>query len=56
MRVINIIWKFGTGGIAKCFLTYATLGSADRDIDVVCVCIDPKGCTYDRKPLFAVGA
>ena len=56
MRVINIIWKFGTGGIAKCFLTYATLGSADRDIDVVSVCIDPQGCTYDRKPLFAVGA
>ena len=29
MKVLNVIWAFGTGGIGKLFLTYAALGEYD---------------------------
>lgn len=48
MRVLNLIWKFSTGGIGKCFLTYATLSSADNNICVTSACIDPQNCNYTR--------
>lgn len=51
MRILNLIWKFGEGGIAKCFLTYADMGDADSSIEVVSVCIDPQDCDYDRSAL-----
>lgn len=51
MKILNVIWKFSTGGISKCFLTYAALADVDEKIDVVSVCIDPQNCVYDRKPL-----
>lgn len=56
MKILNLIWKFGTGGIAKCFLTYASLGEVEQDIEVVSACIDPQNCNYDRKPLLSIGA
>lgn len=56
MKILNLIWKFGTGGIAKCFLTYASLGEVEQDIEVVSACIDPQNCDYDRNPLLSIGA
>jgi len=55
MKILNLIWKFGTGGIAKCFLTYAVLGKVQEGIEVFSVCIDPQNCDYDRKPLEGAG-
>lgn len=55
MRILNLIWKFGEGGIAKCFLTYAAMGDADRHIHVVSACIDPQNCDYDRSALRKIG-
>ena len=31
MKVLNVIWAFGTGGIGKLFLTYAALGEYDSN-------------------------
>ncbi|WP_337381209.1 glycosyltransferase [Phocaeicola coprophilus] len=56
MKVLNLIWKFGTGGIAKCFLTYATLQDTEQSLKIISVCIDPQNCNYDRKPLKRIGA
>ena len=56
MRVLNLIWKFSTGGIGKCFLTYATLSSADNNICVTSACIDPQNCNYDRNNLKQINA
>lgn len=55
MRVLNVIWAFGTGGIGKLFLTYATLGKFDPGLQITSVCIDLLNCVYDRKPLEEVG-
>lgn len=51
MKILNIIWKFSTGGIGKCFLTYAALAEVDSTVEVKSLCIDPQNCIYDRKPL-----
>lgn len=55
MKVINLIWKYGTGGIAKCFNTYAQLGDVDNDVHVLSICIDPQCFDYDRQPLYDLG-
>lgn len=55
IKVINIIWAFGTGGIAQLFKTYATLGDFDTDLSVTSVCIDLINCDYDRRPLRQLG-
>lgn len=51
MKILNVIWGFGTGGIGKLFLTYSTLGKSDPNLDMSSVCIDLQNCEYDRKPL-----
>lgn len=56
MKILNLIYKFSTGGIGKCFLTYASLGDINKSINVVSACIDVKNCNYDRKPLEEIGA
>lgn len=56
MKVLNIIWKFGTGGIAKCFLSYAALSNVDEKIRVISVCINPINCECDKTPLVKIGA
>lgn len=48
MKVLNILWKFGSGGIARCFLTYAQLADSDSNVEVVSVCINPRGYVYDK--------
>lgn len=48
MKVLNILWKFGSGGIARCFLTYASLADAGGNVEVVSVCINPRGGAYDK--------
>jgi len=55
MKILNLIWKFGTGGIAKCFLTYAALDKGQEGLKVFSACIDPQNCDYDRKPLEGIG-
>lgn len=55
MKVLNVIWAFGTGGIGKLFLTYAALGEFDPDLQITSVCIDLQNCEYDRKPLKEAG-
>ena len=56
MKILNVIWKFSTGGIGKCFQTYARLHDVDKDVEVVSVCIDPQDCAYDRTALKAMEA
>lgn len=58
MKIFNFAWKFGEGGISKCFLTYAKMGDLDKKIEVFSVCIDPKDINYDRdfEPLHKIGA
>lgn len=56
MKILNIIWKFSTGGIGKCFMTYSRLHDVDQNVEVVSACIDPQNCTYDRKPLKDINA
>lgn len=48
MKVLNILWKFGAGGIAHCFLRYASLADADDSVEVVSVCMNPRGYVYDK--------
>ena len=55
MRVLNVIWAFGTGGIGKLFLTYDALGEFDSGLQITSVCIDLQNCEYDRKLLEEVG-
>ena len=55
MKVLNVIWAFGTGGIGKLFLTYAALGEYDLELQISSVCIDLQNCEYDRKPLTEAG-
>ncbi len=55
MKVLNLIWGFSLGGIGKCFLTYAGLGSVDSRLDIHTACIDlSMGC--DLSPLRKIGA
>ena len=56
MKVLNIIWKFTTGGIGKCFLIYDKCSEVDNDVKVISACIDPINCKYDRKPLYDINA
>lgn len=56
MKILNIIWKFSTGGIGKCFMTYASLADIDKSVKVISVCIDPQNCSYDRTPLRGINA
>lgn len=56
MKVLNILWGFSTGGIGKCFLTYAALGDADPDVEVKSVCIDILNREYNRNPLNEINA
>lgn len=56
MKILNLIWKYGTGGIAKCFGTYARLGDVDPSVEVLSVCIDPQDAEYDRSGLVRMGA
>lgn len=51
MKVLNIIWKFTTGGIGKCFLTYSQAEDKTNNVNVISACIDPINCTYDRDAL-----
>lgn len=51
MKILNIIWKFTTGGIGKCFITYSQAGDVKKNINIVSVCIDPNNCDYDRTAL-----
>ncbi len=56
MKILNFIWKFSTGGIGKCFMTYAALSDVDDSMQVVSACVDPQNCSYDREPLKRTGA
>ena len=56
MIILNLIWKFSTGGIGKCFQVYDKMGEERDDIKVVSVCIDPQNCQYDRTALVEMGA
>lgn len=56
MKVLNIIWKFTTGGIGKCFLIYDKCSNVDNDVKVISTCVDPINCEYDRKPLYDINA
>ena len=56
MKVFNLIWGFSTGGIGKCFLTYASLGGVNPKVEVTSVCIDIQNREYDRKPLHEIDA
>ena len=49
MKVLNVIWAFGTGGIGKLFLTYAALGEYDLELQISSVCIDLQNCEYGPK-------
>lgn len=40
MKVLNILWGYSTGGIAKCFLTYNRMGEACSGIEVRSICIN----------------
>lgn len=51
MKILNILWGFGSGGIGKCFLTYNRLGESCEGINVHSVCIDIRNRTYDRTAL-----
>lgn len=53
MKILNLIWKFTTGGIGKCFLSYAQCSNIDNDIDIVSTCIDPQSFNYDRSALIS---
>jgi len=56
MKVFNIIWGYSTGGIGKCFLTYAALADVNTNIKVKSVCIDIQNREYDRSSLHKIGA
>lgn len=56
MKVLNIIWKFTTGGISKCFIIYDKCTDVDPDIKIVSACVDPQNCNYDRQPLYNINA
>ncbi len=47
MKVLNLLWKFSTGGIGKCFITYSQCG-LDDDIEMTSVCIVPNNSLCDR--------
>ena len=52
MKVINIIWGFSLGaGIDKCFLTYDSLNTEDKEIDVISVCINLLNLNSHIEPL-----
>lgn len=55
MKILNLTWKYGTGGIARCFDTYAQLGEVNKDVNVLSVCIDPQCFDYDRQRLYKLG-
>lgn len=55
MKILNLIWKYGTGGIPKCFETYSKLGEFDPSVDVKSVCIDPQCFNYDRSKFTKLG-
>jgi glycosyltransferase involved in cell wall biosynthesis len=56
VKVLNLIWGFSLGGVGRCFLTYAGLGTVDARLDVHTACIDPTGGRCDLSPLAAIGA
>ena len=56
MKVLNLIWKYTTGGIGKCFITYSKCGIVDENVKVLSACIDPQSFNYDRKPLERINA
>lgn len=52
MKVMNIIWGFSLGaGIDKCFLTYDSLNSEDKEIQVISVCINLLNLNSHIEPL-----
>lgn len=56
MRILNLIYKFSTGGIGKCFLIYAKLGNVEKNLEIVSACIDVENCNYDRSALQNINA
>lgn len=56
MKILNLIWKFTTGGIGKCFLIYDKCSDVDPEIKIISACIDPQNCQYDRQPLYDISA
>lgn len=53
MKVLNILWGYGSGGIAKCFLTYNRMGETGADIAVTSVCINIDSRNDDLSALTA---
>lgn len=41
MRVLNLVWGFGIGGVGKCFLVYSQLGAVEPLLEIRSVCIYP---------------
>ena len=44
MKVLNVIWAFGTGCIGKLLQTNAALGEYDLELQISSVCIDLQNC------------
>ena len=52
MTILNFLWGYSTGGIGKCFLTYARLGEVEPDLKVISVCVITAGHNWDLKSLY----
>lgn len=56
MKIMNIIWGFSLGaGIDKCFLTYDSLNTEDKDVSVFSVCINLLSHNSHIEPLVERG-
>lgn len=57
MKILNLIWGFSLGaGIDKCFLTYHSLSTEDKDVEVKSVCINLQNLDSHIEPLLEIGA
>lgn len=57
MKILNLIWGFSLGaGIDKCFLTYASLGTVDENVEVKSVCVNILNLNSHIEPLEEIGA
>ena len=56
MKIINLMWGFNLGGIGKCFMTYAKLGSVAPELQIITVCVNLKNVSFDLAPLHEIGA
>lgn len=55
MTILNLHWGFATGGIGKCFLTYARLGEVEAGLNVISVCVVATCHHWDLRPLYEHG-